>query len=57
MLFTNKMEDRIVTINAHNTVLEQRSDFIFLGIIVDNEISWKPHINNISSKISKSIAL
>ena len=57
MLFTNKKENRTLNINAHNTVLEQKSECKFLGIIVDDEISWKPHINYISSKISKSIAL
>ena len=57
MLFTNKREDRIISIRARDTVLEQKSECKFLGIIVDDEISWKPHINYISSKISKTIAL
>ena len=57
MLFTNKKENRTLNINAHNTVLEQKSECKFLGIIVDDEISWKPHINYISSKIIKFIAL
>ena len=43
--------------SASSDHLEQKSEYTFLGIIIDDEISWKPHINYISSKISKSIAL
>ena len=57
MLFTNKREERILNIKAHNTVLEQKSECKFLGIIIDDEISWKAHINYISNKVSKTIAL
>ena len=35
MLFTNKKEDRNLTISAHITVREQKSECKFLGIIVD----------------------
>ena len=57
MLFTNKQEGRILNIKAHNTILEQKSECKFLGIIIDDDISWKAHINHISNKISKTIAL
>ena len=51
MLFTNKKEERIISIRARDTVLEQKSECKFLGVIVDDDINWKPHINYISSKI------
>ena len=57
MLFTNKKEDRTLIISANNTVLEQKSECKFLGIIVAEEISWKPHISYILSKICKTTAL
>ena len=57
MLFTNKRDERILRIKAHDTVLEQKSECKFLGIIIDDDISWKAHINYISCKISKTIAL
>ena len=57
MLFTNKREERILRIKAHNTVLEQKSECKFLGIIIDDDISWKAHINHISNKISKTIKI
>ena len=57
MLFTNKRVERKITIKAHNTNLEQKSECKFLGIIVDENITWKSHINHISSKISKTLAI
>ena len=29
----------------------------FLGVFIDENVTWKPHINTISSKISKSIRI
>ena len=29
----------------------------YLGVIIDNKLSWKAHINHISNKISKSVSL
>ena len=57
MLFTNKREGRNLTIKAHDTVIEQKSEGKFLGIIIDDEIIWKAHLNHISSKMNKTIAL
>ena len=57
MLFTNKRVDRSIRIQANNTILEQKKECKFLGVIVDEDISWKGHINHISNKISKTIAI
>ena len=57
MLFTNKRVDRKINIRAKNTTLEQKSECRFLGVIVDENINWKSHVNHISNKISKTIAL
>ena len=57
MLFTNKRVDRSIRIQANNTILEQKKECKFLGVIVDDDISWKGHINHISNKISKTIAI
>ena len=29
----------------------------FLGVFIDENVTWKPHINTISTKISKSIGI
>ena len=57
MLFTNKRVDRKITIRANNSNLEQKTECKFLGVIVDDRLTWKSHINHISSKISKSLAI
>ena len=57
MLFTNKRVKRMITIKANNTNLEQKAEFKFLGVIVDENITWKSHIIHISSKISKTLAI
>ncbi|CAL4070278.1 unnamed protein product [Meganyctiphanes norvegica] len=57
MLFSNKRCERKISIRVNNTVLEQKSECKFLGIIVDDQLNWKAHINYISSKISKTIAI
>ena len=57
MLFTNKRVDRTIRIQANDTILEQKKECKFLGVIVDKDINWKSHINHISNKVSKTIAL
>ena len=57
MLFTNKRCDRNITISANNTLLEQKEECKFLGVVVDDQLNWKAHIKHISNKISKTIAI
>lgn len=45
----------IVMIDEH--ILEEVTHTKFLGIYIDNNLSWDSHINYISSKISSSIFL
>ena len=39
------------------TPLEYVTDFNFLGLMIDNNLSWTPHIAKISSKINRSIGI
>ena len=57
MLFTNKRVERKITISANNVNLEQKTECKFLGVIVDENITWKSHVKHISSKITKTIAI
>ena len=36
---------------------ENVTKFQFLGILIDENLSWKQHINDVSTKISKSIGI
>ena len=57
MMFTNKRNIPQLNITLNNTVLEVKSETTFLGVVIDNKLSWKAHILHISGKISKSIAI
>ena len=57
MIFSNKRDIPQLNITLNNTVLEVQSETTFLGVVIDNKLSWKAHILHISGKISKSIAI
>ena len=57
MLFTNKRGDYDMQIKVHDNSLVQKNECKFLGIMIDSQLNWKSHINYISSKISKNIAI
>ena len=44
-------------IEINNTKIKRVKQVIFLGIVLDENLSWNPHISHISRKISKSIGV
>ena len=57
MLFSNKRGNHKLTINILNTNLDEKEVVTFLGVEIDNKLTWKNHIHHICNKISKSIAI
>ena len=57
MLFTNKAHQGNVSINANGQTIKEITEIKFLGVMLDNKLSWKAHIKYISSKISKSVSI
>ena len=57
MLFTNKLNNLTLRLKIQDTLLENKTETCFLGVIIDQKLSWKQHIQHISNKISKTIAL
>ena len=58
MLFTRKRTDvHDIDIEINNITISRVKNVKFLGVILDEKISWKDHINYISKKISKCIAI
>ena len=49
--------DKNVTIKINDQVLDIVTHSKFLGVVVDNHLSWKEHILYTSKKISKSVAI
>ena len=43
--------------NINFFMISHRLEVVFLGVILDENLSWKPHILNVSRKISKSIGI
>lgn len=44
-------------ISINNSEIEQVENFTFLGLTLDKQINWKPHIHNVCSKISKVLGV
>ena len=57
MLFSNSLERLPMNISLDGTVLEIVSMTKFLGLIIDNKLSWKPHIDNVCRIISQNIGV
>ena len=46
-----------ISIQIDNNVIERVKETVFLGVILDEHLSWQPHILSVSRKISKSIGI
>ena len=40
-----------------DTNIERVKEVVFLGVILDEHLSWKSHIAHLSSKVSRSIGI
>ena len=57
MLFSKSIHSLPIDIAFEDFVLENVSNIKFLGVTVDNQLSWKFHINNICKVISRNIGI
>jgi len=46
-----------LTLKLNHQILEQVENFCFLGLTINEKLSWKPHIQLISNKISRTIGV
>ena len=53
LTITNKLKPIIANYTIHDQVLESVRDGKYLGVIVHNRLSWKPHITNICAKANQ----
>ena len=54
MLVTSRRNLQDFSISLNNEKLDQCESYKYLGVYIDKDLSWKPHINYICSKISKA---
>ena len=57
MLFTLKQGTFSLNIDFDGTLVEEKKETSFLGVVIDNKLNWKSHIAQVCNKISKSIAI
>ena len=46
-----------IKLEISNCAIERVKDTIFLGVILDENLTWKHHMANVARKISKSIGI
>lgn len=44
-------------VTYNNCIVEEVTSAKFLGITIDNKLTWKPHLNEICTRLSKSAYL
>ena len=57
ILFSNSIDSLPTDLVFDDASLEKVSHSKFLGVIIDNKLSWKAHIDNIANKISRNIGI
>ena len=61
MLFKSRQRDLsnlpIPTLQLNNRPLERVNKFLYLGIYIDEDLTWDHHVNYISNKMSKNIGI
>ena len=53
---THKLDERL-TLKLHHVRLFESSKIKYLGLILDNKLSWKDHITELSKKLSRAVGL
>ena len=52
-----KRENLNIKLKINQRTIDRVKKSVFLGVILDENFSWKPHIANIARKVSKSIGI
>ena len=57
MLFHKRHQINTINIKIDHKTIERVSQFSFLGIMIDENLTWKNHVNMITNKLSKIIGI
>ena len=57
MLFHKRRKANPINIKIDHRTIERVSQFSFLGIMIDENLTWKNHVNMITNKLSKIIGI
>ena len=47
----------IPNIKLNNNDIDHVKEFNFLGLLINNNLTWKTHVNNICNKMSQSVGI
>ena len=54
---SKKNERKNITLRINEQVISDVRKIKFLGVMLDNKVNWKDHINYISGKVSRGIGM
>ncbi len=57
IFYTKKKNVQSLTLKIDDIIIERVAEFIFLGLNIDEHLTWKCHINKISNKISQCMGI
>ena len=57
MLFNSRPPDNVLALTINNVALPRVAATKLLGIIIDDKLSWKPHIQSVKSKLSSVLSI
>ena len=57
MVFTNRSVDKNVNIRLNNIVIEQVNSCTFLGVVIDDKLTWKNHCQKVLTLISRNLGI
>ena len=50
MVFTYKRRTGIVSINANDHTINEITETTYLGVVIDNKLTWNAHMKHITNK-------
>ena len=57
MVFNKTRKNVTLQLEIDGTKLEQVKQFNFLGLIIDEKLTWHPYIHSVSCKLSRSLGI
>ena len=57
MIFSRQKVDTTGNLFIAGTLIERKSEARFLGVIVDDKLSWAPHIRTLKTKMSRYVGI
>ena len=58
LLYTRSTVDvNVYSLVLNNNVIERKTSVKFLGVIIDDKINWKEHVNSLCTKLSHDVAM